>query len=322
MNIVQANSVPLREILQHIGCCPVNEKPRDLFYLAPWRAEKTASFYVNIPRNVWYDHGEGIGGDVVAFACMILEKASQSCRVTDALEWIEKTVGGAGHIALPRSELICSPTSAVNTLELKTIAPIRHIALVRYLESRRISLTAARRIYREAWLHNHVTGKNFFALALQNEDDGYELRNPFFKGSLSPKTITFIRGQEVKPDCIHLFEGAMDYLSLLTRQDGNPLNGDAIILNSLACLKHAHGYIKNYGYRVAHSWFDNDAAGVKSRELFDAFVKTEDELAHLPMNAVYAPYKDVNEWHVATPGMAISRQGSAMERLQKNDVPS
>lgn len=297
MNFAQANAVPLRDILSAIGIDPSKERGNDLFYLAPWRKERTASLHVNVPKNVWYDHGEGVGGSASALVRAYLERAGHSSGDSDVLRWFSNMTGYVPMV--PPTPRQAEKTEPV--LALKKLLPISHVALIRYLESRGIPLDVAKQLLQEARVYNRTTQKNFFALALKNEDDGYELRNPYFKGSISPKTITFIRGREVKPDAVHTFEGSMDYLSVVARQDGKPLKGDAIILNSLSCLKDGIAYIKNYGYRMAYSWFDNDAAGHKASQVFDAFVKTEAELAHLPMNSIYAPHKDVNEWHVATP---------------------
>lgn len=297
MNFAQANAVPLRDIFNAIGINPSKERGNDLFYLAPWREERTASLHVNVPKNVWYDHGEGIGGPSSALVRAYLERSGHSSGDTDVLRWF-RNMTGVAPLVLPASR----PTEKDEpVLELRKLLPISHVALIRYLEGRGIPIDVANAHLREARVYNRTSKKNFFALALKNEDDGYELRNPYFKGCIAPKTVTFIRGPDVKPDAVHTFEGSMDYLSVVARQDGKPLKGDAIILNSLACLKDAIAYIKNYGYRMAYSWFDNDAAGQKASEAFAAFVRTEAELAHLPMNAVYAPHKDVNEWHVATP---------------------
>lgn len=90
----------------------------------------------------------------------------------------------------------------------------------------------------------------------------------------------------------------MDYLSAISQLNGRGLKGDAIVLNSLSCLKQAIPYIQNYGYRVAYSWMDNDKAGEKATTALSEFIQTEAELKHTPMNKVYAPHKDVNAWHM------------------------
>jgi hypothetical protein len=44
---------------------------------------------------------------------------------------------------------------------------------------------------------------------------------------------------------------------------------------------------------------DNDQAGQNATIMLDNFLKTQEGIIHKPMNKVYAPYKDVNEWHIS-----------------------
>jgi len=69
--------------------------------------------------------------------------------------------------------------------------------------------------------------------------------NKFYKGFLLPRDITFIRGTLPKPDNIHLFEDIIDYMSIVSMQNGIPFEANAIILNSIGCLALAISYIKN-----------------------------------------------------------------------------
>ena len=100
-------------------------------------------------------------------------------------------------------------------------------------------MAIARRHLKELRVQNTRTNKYFTALGFANEEGGYDLRNPFFKGCLRPKAISFIRGKVPKPEGVHLFEGVMDYLSAICQLRGNDLADDAIILNSLSCFKQA-----------------------------------------------------------------------------------
>jgi hypothetical protein len=79
---------------------------------------------------------------------------------------------------------------------------------------------------------------------------------------------------------------------------------DAIIFNSLALMEVATQLIHYYGYRNAFTWLDNDAAGEKATQSLAEFFKTEDRLTYKPMNATYAPHKDVNEWRMHSLGLA------------------
>lgn len=150
---------------------------------------------------------------------------------------------------------------------------------------------------------NKQTNKTFFALGLKNEEKGYEYRNLYFKGCVRKKSITFVRGETPKPPAIHIFEGFMDFLSVIAQHEGKRLKHDAIILNSLSQIKEAIAYIKGYGYERAYTWLDNDDAGKMATAAFAEFFKTEDNLIHQPMNKHYAPYKDVNAAHMAKLGL-------------------
>jgi hypothetical protein len=183
-------------------------------------------------------------------------------------------------------------------LIVKDKKAIEHLGLVHYLASRGIELELARKYLKEIHVHNMETGKNFFALGLANEDGGYELRNPFFKGTIKPKSITFIRGIKTKPDGIHLFEGFMDYLSAVTDLPEQAFVEDTIILNSVTCVKQSFSYIHNYGYKIAYTWMHNDETGRKADLVLGEFFKSENDIRHIKMNRMYAPHKDVNAWHM------------------------
>jgi hypothetical protein len=301
MKIEQANSVALRDIFAALDIKPTKEKQNDLFYPAPWRNERTASLHVNTRKNVWYDHGEGIGGSVIAFARTYLDRSGNSNTNADIERWLQNITDYQPIATLSKSHHRDSEEAAP-VLVRKRITPIAYTALTRYLEIRGISIGIAKQILVEARVFNRDTKRHFFALALKNEEEGYELRNPFFKGSLGPKAITFVRGAKEDQTSIHLFEGMMDYLSIIERQHGRRLEGDAIILNSVSNLKHAFAYIKGYRYNIAYTWFDNDKAGQKSTATFADFVAKEDELKHQPMNAIYRGFDDVNAWHTSKPG--------------------
>jgi len=183
-------------------------------------------------------------------------------------------------------------------LVLKKAKSIQHRALVKYLEGRGIPLDIARPHIVEVLLHNKESQKDFFALGLLNEEGGYEIRNQFFKGCVGSKAISFIRGKQPKPEGIHFFEGMMDYGSALSYKNLKQFDEDAIILNSLSCLKFATPYVKSYGYKVAYTWLDNDLPGKRGTASLAEFFKTEANLQHQPMNDLYLPHKDVNAWHM------------------------
>lgn len=295
MNIEQAKTIPLSVILDKINYKPAKASNHEAWYLSPLRSEKTPSFHVNTKKNVWYDHGTGEGGDNIKFVCRYLQEANENHTISDALRWIKNMTGYAPMIA---NVATIDYTMEDKKLVLRNKKDIEHPALIQYLEKRGIPLGIGHDYLKEIRVFNKDSNKTFFSIGLRNEDAGYEIRNPFFKGCIGTKSITFIRGTRPKPEGINLFEGFMDYLSIITRQKGKRFEDDTIILNSIACLKKATPYIQGYGYKTAYTWLDNDEAGAKATQSLANFFKTQKLLEHTPMNVMYEPYKDVNEWHM------------------------
>lgn len=296
MNIHDAKAIPIAQILGMLDIHPKQTTPHRLLYLSPVRLEKTPSFWVYLKTNRWHDYGDGRGGDPVDLVCAYLKFTREAHTVPDALRWINN-MGVAPYQFKPiEPDHLHAPDEP--SLILKTRKPIAHLGLIHYLEKRGIPLAIAHRHLKEIHVSNQNTQNSFFALGFANEEGGYELCNPFFKGSLGAKVISFIRGTEPKPDSIHLFEGFMDYLSAVAQLNGQGFKADTIVTNSLSCLKQAIPYIQNYGYHTAYTWFDNDPAGEKATAALDEFFKTQGDISHTPMNKVYAPHKDVNAWHM------------------------
>lgn len=300
MNIEQAKRIPLGDILHILGFKPSQQKNYESWYLSPFRNEKTASLHVRENLNIWYDFGLGKGGDSIDLVRLYLQTQGEGHTIPDALRWMKNMLGYA-----PRIQPIAfaeKPTSQPK-LSIHTKGRIEHVGLIHYLKGRGIPLSLAQRHFEQATLLNSDSGKTFFALVFRNEIGGYEIRNKFFKGSLGKKYIGFIRGRIPKPEGIHIFEGIMDYLSAVQSEKDWTFDDDSLILNSVAILEKATGYIRDYGYRFAYTWLDNDEAGKMATASLAKFFATQENLTHKPMNHLYAPHKDVNLSHTQKLGL-------------------
>lgn len=295
MQIETAKRIPLAQILAKLNLYPAKQTENESWYLSPFRSEKSASFHVHNHKNLWFDFGEGKGGDTISLVQAILQLLGQDDSVSAALQWLDKSIDGTEYSPLLAQEQEEHPPA----LTLKSVSPIKNIALKHYTEQRGIPLTVAEKFLKQVSFVNENTGKTIFALGLQNEDEGYELRNSFFKGCIGQKNISFIRGSDNKPPKgINVFEGMFDYLSVIAQRNGKLLKSDTIILNSLNCMKLVIPYVKSYGYTFGYSWLDNDLAGKKATpQLIDIF--KQENVAFCPMNCLYKPYKDVNAAHMA-----------------------
>lgn len=294
MNIEQANSINLSVILEKLGHHPASTKGVDLWYHSPLHNEKTPSFHVHTGNNVWYDFGEGKGGNTVDFACAWLFSHREDHTVADALRWLDNMHSLKPCVHVPKEEAISDGA----TLELRKVTALQNAVFINYLHSRGIPFTLGKRYLIEAHVHNRHTGKTFSALAVPNENGGYELRNKFFKGCIASKGISFFRGRTLFPEEIHVFEGFMDFLSALVYQKTSRFEGDAIVLNSTANVSQAFPYIKDYSYKIIYSWLDNDTAGQCATKTLRDFAGKQKKLSFKAMNETYKDFKDVNAWHM------------------------
>jgi hypothetical protein len=301
MNIEQAKSIPLAQILDILGCRPVQVKNNEAWYR--FRNEKTASFKVNIPRNVWYDHGVGRGGDSIALVQYHLELSGENFSVSDALRWLKNMTGQAPRIMPVIQSEEQEPEQRKQFID--GISTIRHPLLIEYIEKRGIPLPIAQRYMKEVKVINRETKKYFKALGMRNEDGGWEVRNEFYKGCVGRKNVTVIRGSDPNSNEFHVFEGGFDFMSAIIQwENGQHFKGDTYICHSVAILPRATPYIKDYErYEVAYTWMDNDEAGKKATVSLDNFFKTQSQLLHKPQNDLYRPYKDVNAWHMVKLGL-------------------
>lgn len=292
MNIDQAKAIPIAEIMKKLEMDPVKETKTDATYFSPFRNERTPSFHVNKQENVWYDHGEGIGGNAFDLVVKMLEARGFSFTAVDALRWFRNTNLDPA-LSQPRDRV----KDKKSKWKLLDIMPLENLALFRYLRQRGINTAIAQNYIQEVAIKKIGTYPKIFALGFKNEEGGYEVRNRKFKSCISPKTITFIRADQPKPSGVMIFEGFMDCLTYLTIRKGEKPY-DIIVLNTVACVDQAISYIKNYGYYHAYTWMDNDKAGDSATARLAEFIKSEPGLTHKPMNYLYRDHKDLNELHM------------------------
>lgn len=292
MNIEQARTIAITDVLDKLGHHPTRKNTRDAWYLSPFRAERTASFKVNLARNAWYDFGVPAGGDIIRFVRAYLESEAQPSSVSDALRWLSNLNG----IVPSVKPFIETGEEEEKRIVLRSVFKLRSIGLMEYLDHRGIPIELAHAYLREIRLYDNDTGRSFTAIAFKNNLGAYEYRTYQFKGCIGKKAVTSIHGKNPSAEGLHLFEGFMDFLSVLVLEEKMKLDDDVIILNSAMMLKQALPLLNKDRYKYIYTWFDNDDTGRKATEAIHNFCLENPPLQHNPMHESYAAYKDVNEW--------------------------
>ena len=273
----RARSICIVETLAKLGHFPNRIAEKEAWFQSPLRSETQASFKVSLKLNRWYDHGIGTGGNVLD-----LIVALKKCSVKEALEFLNNE-----QLSFSFQQPILEKRTA-SKIEVFEVKPIQHPGLIQYVGSRRISITIAEHYCKEVWYR--LKKNQYFALGLQNNKGGWELRNKYFKGSSSPKSYTYLKTHS---DRLILLEGMFDLLSLAELFPDELINSDILILNSLAFLQQITPQFKNY--KEVHLYLDNDLPGNKNRKkLLQDYKNTKDR------SALFRGYKDLNEKLIST----------------------
>ena len=275
MNAAQAKQIKITDYLNGEGISPTKIQGDDFWYCSPMRQERTPSFKVNDRANVWYDHGLGQGGNILDLV-MAMHRLETVSQVLDRL---------SGKTLFPSEQSFSFQQQKTSSgIAVVKIATVTNSALVKYIKSRNIDLEIAKRYCKD--IYYTVNDKNYFSVGFGNDCGGYELSNPYFKGSVSPKGITTIR--QGKDSCL-IFEGFLDFLSYLTIKGIREPQHDVAVLNSVANLSKAIEFIGSH--KEVYTCLDNDEAGKRAvQELKSVCTNVFDQ------SEFYAKYKDLNDY--------------------------
>ena len=272
INCETARNFSIVKALEKLGHFPKKSTEKEAWFLSPFRSETQASFKVSITKNRWYDHGEGIGGNVIDLVCKILK-----CSIQETLEFL--------NVGIVNNSFKKQPVSINNDrgINIIKVQDITHPALIQYLNSRGISLTIANTYCKEVWYQYKAS--EFFAIGLKNNKGGWELRNKIFKNSSSPKSYTYIQNNGKQ---LIIMEGMFDLLSLAIMDEILLSTSDILVLNSISFINDIEKHISKYA--LVHLYLDNDSPGQKAAQyLIDKYKVSIDK------SSSYKNYKDLND---------------------------
>ncbi len=264
--------------MSRLGHEPVRRSGDKLWYKSPLRQEHTPSFKVETTLNCWYDFGIGKGGNIVDLAAEIYQS-------TD-MRYLIHCI--ADSCPMPSVQTVAppfAPRHSAPSFEDIRVEPLESHALVAYLQERGIPTEISKAHCQQ--IHYCCRGKQYYSVAFANESDGYEVRNRYFKGCISPKDISIRRIRDGPSAECAVFEGFIDYLSALKL---GIIGTDAIILNSVSNVNKAIPHLRDYN--AIHCYLDNDVAGkIALGQLTKRFgTKVIDR------STLYSGYNDLNEY--------------------------
>ena len=270
---------PIESVLESLGC---KKGGRDM-YFSPFREETSASLHIDRSKNLWYDHGAGMGGTNVQLVML-----ARKCSMQEAYRFIARL-----DPTLVPEEAIKSRASGTNAI--RAVRDIKSDYLLNYFESRKIPEELARKYCREIIMRNQQRNQTFTLIGFENNAGGYALKSPSGYKSTTAAGITTINDKGVRTDIptsssVLVFEGFFDFLSWQVLQSSLCPSCDVVVLNSVSNLNRASDYLRLHDKIVC--FLDNDTAGKKA---FSSIKTMLPDKQIADMSHLYQKHKDLNE---------------------------
>ncbi len=297
ISCAEARQIDIVDWLASLGHEPKKIRKQDYWYCSPFRNEKTPSFKVNRNRNIWFDFGEGKGGDIIDFGVQYFR-----CSVNETLERLSQTSLSRNFSFHPLSVAGEKKEPGGGKIIILSEQPLAATPLLQYLQKRCISLKIAEKFCRE--IDFELYGKKYTAIGFPNDKGGFELRNENFKGSSSPKATTFY---EQGSNEVTVFEGFFDFLSFQALQ-GNSSTGKTnfLVLNSLAFFYQSKDMMDKH--QVVNLYLDRNKQGIECTRQALKW----DEKKYKDLSKSFRYGQDLNDWLIQ------SRSRLTSELITKN----
>lgn len=296
MRAEQARQIPIPAYLERSGIKPakVVRNGRELWYSSPIRAgDDTPSFKVDADKNLWFDHGLAVGGNVID---LVVEMHRVS--VKEALAILASGFGGSvpSRTSLPGLGAPAGEKEKDTSLEVVDVRAIAHAALIQYCNTRCVDIVVARRWLKELRYRRRGELKTYFALGFPC-GGGFDARSAVFKGFVgTDKDISRIGFAD--KGTVAVFEGPFDFMSWLSHRQLVEPDCAVIILHSAALRRRALDAIGAHGFGRVLLFLDHDQAG---RETTQYFIDQLGNRNVVDRSIGYAGFKDLNDWRRARP---------------------
>lgn len=274
--IYEVKHLSIKHYLSKVGMQPDRIQYNKAWYKSPIgrnEVEKTASLMVDLAKNRFTDYGSGANGDIIDLVCALHRVSTSTAIEMLANNNVSSFKGNEYSNEVQKG------------FEVQSIQPIQKKALIYYLTQRAIPLNIAKAYCSE--IHYKTKGKTYFAIGFPNDKEGWELRNSLFKGCISPKTVTTIKGTGTG---LNIFEGFSDFLSCLAYYKTERLNNTTVILNSVTNFRYIEDKLRDF--ETLNLFLDNDPTGEKLAKR----ILESNPAANNVSRSLYPNHKDFNHF--------------------------
>ena len=255
MDIKTIKNIPISTVMSRLGFCIIRTNDSSLWYKSPFRKEQTASFKVDSKKNLYYDFGEGAGGNIFDFVMRLKE-----CDFKEALHFIRKEFDSFS-FHQQEQKSFNREVNKRTIYQINKEQVLQNHILTKYLKARCLDIEICKQYLVEVYYQ--VNNKKYFGVGFKNDVGGIEIRNKYTKLCLGKKWYTSIKN---KCKQLIVLESWSDFLSLLILYPKTENQFDFVILNSLSMLNKLDTVFEKYEKVLLA--LDNDEAGTKATQKY------------------------------------------------------
>lgn len=220
----------------------------------------------------FYDFKTGQGGKIIK-AVMDLENKSWR----EAIDFLKEFSNTEIFTEINAEKRKNIRQTTENKPNITKIFTPNNQALLTYFEERGISNDVLQKHTKQ--VHYKQGETEYFGIGLQNQSNGYEIRNPYIKTKLGKSDISII-GEGNNKKQIVVFEGMTDMLSFLQllKDNNRPNNYTLVVLNSVTNVDNFIHNFQNHQGKI-NLILDGDKAGNEAtQKILESFknIKVED----------------------------------------------
>ena len=198
--IKELKQVSIVNYLRGKGVNPTSKSGSFFMYHSPLRDVSTPSFAVNLTKNTFNDFGiESDKGNIIELV-MRMERMGfvEACNFLDSQDLMKEN---ENPISLSSSH---TSGNTVKDYQITAVKDLQHPALIRYAESRQISLNTAFTFLKE--IHYSNSRGKFFGLGYRTDNGGYVLRSGIMKKPMNLGTAGIKTFEVPESKTISVFE--------------------------------------------------------------------------------------------------------------------
>tara|TARA_R110000868_G_scaffold113520_2_gene304599 strand:- start:33504 stop:34373 length:870 start_codon:yes stop_codon:yes gene_type:complete len=249
-DIEKLRNIPMINILKRLNIDAIEKKKEQFWFKADWRNEQTPS--VKCEHNLFYDFGEGFGGNTVDFIMKYF-----SIGFLQAVRWLQSE--DVIFSFDPPKQNVFLEIKKEKQYRVERIQLLQNRILIDYLNTRKLNIEICKRYLDEVYYR--IKDRKYFGVGFRNDRNHFEIRNKYAKLCLGIKWFTWINKSNKS---LIVLESWSDFISLLTLYPKCEKSKDFLILNSLSMLSKADQVLNVYSELLFA--LDNDVAGSNATE--------------------------------------------------------